>query len=132
MADSYVSISIVADDGAKPDLTDLKARLDELGSKVATARADVDDVQGDAVLTALQAKLDAVGKKIANPRIDMAGASQALAQVTSVAAALDKLAEKDAKAKAEVDAAQALAQTAALDAALDEFDAKTETAEVKV
>ena len=39
MADNYVSIRIKADDTAKPDLTELKADLDELGRKVDTARS---------------------------------------------------------------------------------------------
>ena len=37
-----------AQDGAKPDMDALKAGLDELGSKVETARVDVDDKAGSA------------------------------------------------------------------------------------
>ena len=91
MADNYVALKLKATDDAKPDLTDLKARLEDLNSQVATARANVNDADADATLTDLQAKLDAVGKKVASPRIDMAGASRALAQLTAVDAAMGHL-----------------------------------------
>ena len=98
MADNYVSLRLKATDDAKPDLTDLKARLNELSGKVATARANVDDVDADAKLTALEAKLAAVGKRVASPRIDMAGAAGAVAQITAVDAALQDMEKEPARA----------------------------------
>jgi phage-related protein len=96
MTDNYVAIKIKADDGAKPDLTELRARLEELQGKVATARASVDDADADAKLADLQARLEAVSKKVASPRIDMAGAARALAQLTAVDAAMGHLDGKTA------------------------------------
>jgi phage-related protein len=92
--DNFVKVSVRALDEAKPDLTELKARLEELQGKVAQARADVDTKDGDAKLLALESQLDAVSKRIASPRIDMAGASRALAQVAAVDVALDALGDK--------------------------------------
>jgi phage-related protein len=109
VTDNYVSIKLKADNGAKPDLTDLRARLAELSGKVATARADVDDAAADAKLTDLDAKLLAISKKVSSPRIDMAGAARALAQVTAVDAALDALADKDVKPEVKDGAADAAA-----------------------
>ena len=37
MADNFVQIVVTARDDAKPDIDVLKAKLDELGAKVATA-----------------------------------------------------------------------------------------------
>lgn len=101
MADNYVSISIKAQDGAKPELDGLRAKLEELSRTVAEARADVDDKEADAKLIALEAQLDAVSKKVASPRIDIAGASRALAQVAAVDVAMDRL-----KAKADTEEAE--------------------------
>ena len=94
MATNYVSIAVRAQDGAKPDLTALKARLEELNKQVAEARVNVDDADADAKLTDLEAKLDAVSKKVASPKIDMAGASRALAQLTAVDAAMRHLGDQ--------------------------------------
>ena len=94
MADNYVSLKIKATDDAKPDLTDLKAKLEDLGRQVATARANVDDADADAKLLALQAKLDALDKKTASPRIDMAGASKALADIAAVDVAMRHLGDQ--------------------------------------
>lgn len=89
MADNYVAIRIKATDEAKPQLDELQAKLDELKNKVAIARAEVDDAEGDVVLTDLEAKLERVSKMIANPKIDMAGAARANAQLTEVDAKME-------------------------------------------
>lgn len=114
MADNYVGISIRATDGAKPDLTELKAMLDALKGTVAEARAEVDDADADAKLIALQAKLESVSKQVARPRIDMAGAARALASVSAVDAAMRQMdADEAAQAKAAADAEAKAAQAAA-------------------
>jgi len=115
VADNYVSIRIKADDSAKPDLTELRERLKELAGQVATARAEVDDAAADARLADLEAKLAAVDKAISRPRIDMAGAQRALAQVTAVGAALQKMDDDQAAAAEAAAAREAAARQAEAD-----------------
>jgi hypothetical protein len=145
MADqNYVEIKIKADDTAKPDLTDLKAKLEDLGSKVETAKVDVDDKQAAAELLALNAKLAALNKQTANPRITVAGAARVEAQLAAIDAGMERLNNLPAQraaaqaAKEEADAARAAAaeeraasqaeRAAAKQAAAD---AKTAAAEEK-
>jgi hypothetical protein len=97
MADqNYVEIKIKADDTAKPDLTDLRAKLDELGAKVESAKVDVDDKDATAKLLALNAKLAALDKRAANPRITVAGAARVEADIAAIDASLKHL-DEDAK-----------------------------------
>jgi phage-related protein len=81
---NYVEIQVKASDTAKPDLTDLKAKLDELGAKVETAKVDVDDADGTAKLLAMNAKLAALNAKVANPRISISGAAKAEADLAAL------------------------------------------------
>jgi hypothetical protein len=48
--DNRVEIIVGARDMTKADISDLRARLDELGRKVATARVNVDDKAAQAKL----------------------------------------------------------------------------------
>ena len=104
MAGNTVSILIGARDEAAPDLDDLKARLDELSAKVATARADVDDADGAAKLDRMQAKLIDLGTKVARPKITMSGAIRAEADIHAVEASLDDLNKKEDEAVAKAGA----------------------------
>ena len=56
MAENYVSLKFKATDDAKPDLTDLKAKIDELAGKVAEAKVDADDTEAVLKLTDINAK----------------------------------------------------------------------------
>ena len=108
MPANYVAISIKAlDEGAKPDLAELKLKLDELKGRVAEARADVSTAEADAKLTDLEAKLAAVDKKLVSPRIDVAGAARANAQITGVEADLGRLDAAAAESAAAQEAAAA-------------------------
>ena len=102
MADNYVSIKIKADDTAKPDLTALRADLDELGSKVESAKVDVDDVDATAKLLAINAKLAALDKRAANPRITVAGAAKVEADIAAIDASLHHLGDQSATADVKV------------------------------
>ena len=96
MADqNYVEIKIKADDTAKPDLTDLKAKLDELGAKVESAQVDVDDKDDTAKLLALNAKLASLNQRVAIPRIKVSGAARAAAHAAALDAELDHLKHKE-------------------------------------
>jgi hypothetical protein len=94
MATNYVEIKIKASDTAKPDLTDLKVKLDELGAKIETAKVDVDDEDGKLKLLAMNAKLAEIGKKVARPRIDVAGAARAEAQIAAIDLEMKRLDDK--------------------------------------
>ena len=98
MADNYVQIQIKASDTAKPDLTSLKAQLDELGAKAETAKVDVDDTDGTAKLLAINAKLAALNAKVAKPNITVAGAAKAEADLAAVDASLQHLSDDSKKA----------------------------------
>jgi hypothetical protein len=103
VADNYVRILVQARDQATPDLDELKARLEELGQEVATARAEVDDADAAAKLDRLAAKLDDLDHRTANPKIRMTGALRAEADIHAVEAALDKLNRKAGEVEAEVE-----------------------------
>ena len=81
VASNYVTIRIKADDTAKPDLTELKASLDELGHKVDTAKVDVDDEDASVKLLRMNARLAELNRKVANPRIRVDGAARAEAEI---------------------------------------------------
>lgn len=101
VADNYVSISIKASDQAKPDLTDLKEKLQELGREVETAKVDVDDADGEVKLLRLNAKLADLNAKTSNPKISIAGAARAEAEIAAVSMQMDKLKEKADETAAE-------------------------------
>jgi hypothetical protein len=94
MATNYVEIKIKASDTAKPDLTSLKAQLDELGSKTESAKVSVDDKDAAAKLLDVNAKLARLGKTLASPRITVAGAARAEAEIARLNAQLDHLGGK--------------------------------------
>jgi len=90
MAENYVAIRIKAADDAKPDLTELKARLDELKAERADVKVDLEDKDAVAKAAALDARIDALSKRVASPRIDLAGASRAVAELAAVDAAMHR------------------------------------------
>jgi hypothetical protein len=94
LADNYVSIRIKASDTAKPDLTDLKLKLDELGHKVETAKVEVDDEDASVKLLRMNARLAELNAKVANPRVKVAGAARAEAEILALDHELDKLNRK--------------------------------------
>ena len=103
MADAnYVQIQIKASDTAKPDLTSLKAQLDELGAKAETAKVSVDDTDSTAKLLAINAQLASLNAKTAKPNITIAGAAKAEADIAAVELKLDKLGTDSATADSKV------------------------------
>src|SRR5260370_36626168 len=90
MATNTVEILVKSRDDAAPDMDALRARLEELGREVATARADVDDADAAAKLDRLAAKLDELGHRTANPKIRMSGALRAEAEIHAREASLDR------------------------------------------
>src|SRR5260370_836088 len=94
MATNTVEILVKSREDAAPDMDALRARLEELGREVATARADVDDADAAAKLDRLAAKLDELGHRTANPKIRMSGALRAEAEIHAVEASLDRLNRK--------------------------------------
>ena len=101
-AENYVQIQIKASDTAKPDLTALKAQLDELGAKVENAKVNVDDTDGTAKLLAINAKLTALDAKVAKPNVSVAGAAKAEADIAAIEASLARLGNDSATADAKV------------------------------
>lgn len=99
MSANVVEILVKDRDEAKPDLTDLKARLAELGTTVETARANVDDADAAATLDKLKAQLIDLGKRTGNPKISLQGAVRAEAQIHAVEASLDRLGAREDEAK---------------------------------
>jgi hypothetical protein len=91
---NYVVINIKTAGTARPDLTELKATLDELAHKVATARVNVDDKDAAAKLLSMNARLAALGKKVSNPRIDLAGAASVEAQLAFIDLELGRVNDK--------------------------------------
>jgi len=96
MADNVVEVLVKSRDQAKPDITDLKARLAELGKMVETARADVDDADAAAKLDKLRAQLIELDHKTANPKISMSGAVRAESALHGIEDALHKLGDTSA------------------------------------
>lgn len=95
MAQNFVEILVKSRDEARPELDDLKAKLQELGREVATARANVDDRDAAAKLDKLQAKLIELDRKTANPNIRVVGALRAEAEIHMVEASMDRLKRKE-------------------------------------
>jgi phage-related protein len=95
VADNLVEILIGAKDTATPDLDALKARLDELGRKVETAKVAVDgDKDAEARLLRLNAQLENLNRRVANPKIKLDGIAKAGADILALDVGLDKLQEK--------------------------------------
>lgn len=94
MAENYVQIRIKASDTAKPELDSLRADLDELGSKVDTARVDVDDEDAKRKLLEINAELAALNKRVANPKIDTAGAARAESRIEKLKGDVNDLVDK--------------------------------------
>jgi len=129
VADNYVTLKIRASDTAKPDLTDLKLQLGELGAKVETAKVDVDDREAGVKLLDLNARLADLNRKVANPRISLAQAARAEAQIAALELELDKLGAKTAKQSVELKGgAKTAAELAALDAELGHLGDKASRA----
>lgn len=105
MAENYVSIKIKASDTAKPDLTELRAQLAELGRTVENAKVDIDDKDGTARLTAFNAKLAAIGRRVDNAHIGVAGAARAEADIAALDLALDNFGRKSEEARVRVNSA---------------------------
>jgi hypothetical protein len=99
VAQNFVQIKIKASDTAKPDLTDLRAQLADIGRQVETAKVDVNDTDGKARLLDMNAKLAALNAKVANPKISLAGATRAQAQIALLDAQLRKSSDDSTTAK---------------------------------
>lgn len=97
MSDNVVEILVKSRDDAKPDMADLRAKLDELSHKVAQARVDVRDDAAAATLDKLKAQLIDLGHRTANPKITMSGAVRAEAQIHAVDASLNNLGNTSGK-----------------------------------
>jgi hypothetical protein len=82
MAQNYVEILVRSrDQGAKPEMDDLRVKLNDLAGKVAEARAIVDDTAAAAKLDDLQAKLLRLDRTTARPNINMEQAVRAESQL---------------------------------------------------
>ena len=69
---------------ARQNVDGLRARLDELSTRVATARANVDDRDARAKVLAINAQLLRLGERVANPKIDLRGVAEAEAQLAAL------------------------------------------------
>lgn len=94
MAQNYVEILVRArDQGAKPEMDDLRVKLNDLAGKVAESRAVVDDTAAAAKLDDLQAKLLRLDRTTARANINMEQAVRAEGQLHSFETQYDKLIE---------------------------------------
>ena len=106
MASNYVEILVRArDQGAKPEMDDLRVKLNDLAGKVAEARAVVDDSAAAAKLDDLQAKLLRLDRTTARPRITMDQAVRAESQLHSLDAAFAKIGDDAEQSAAKADKA---------------------------
>jgi hypothetical protein len=130
VAQNYVEIKVKAsDDGARVDLDALRFDLEAIGSKIETARVDVDDKDAAAKLLRLNAQLAELNRKVENPRLSTAGAAKVEAQIAAIDAALDHLNDKHADPKVTLDgAAEVLAEVELLNHELDKLNDKGDTA----
>lgn len=99
MSDNVVEILVRSRDDAKPDIADLRAKLDELSHKVAQARVDVTDADAAARLDKLKAQLLELDHRTANPKISLSGAVRAESQIHSVEASLNNLGDSSDTAR---------------------------------
>ncbi len=92
MTQNYVEILVRSrDQGAKPEMDDLRVKLNDLSGKVAEARAVVDDTAAAAKLDELQAKLLRLDRFTARPNINMEQAVRAESQLHNLDAAFTKI-----------------------------------------
>lgn len=92
-----VSATVPVQANTKPavlSVDDLKARLEDLAGKVATARVGIDDKQADATLAAMAVKLTRLDTRVASPRITLEGIARVEAELLAVDASFDKLGRK--------------------------------------
>jgi phage-related protein len=97
VADNLVEIVIGAKDTATPDLDALKARLDELGRKVETAKVGLDGTkESEAQLLRLNAMYEAIGKRVERLSVkpDDASFAKAGADILALELRFDRLREK--------------------------------------
>lgn len=104
MAQNYVEVLVRArDQGAKPEMDELRVKLNDLAGRVAEARAIVDDEAGAAKLDALQAKLLRLDRTTARANINMEQAVRAEGQLHDLEAAFGKVGESADKAADKAD-----------------------------
>lgn len=81
------------DDGARPTLDDIQARLDKIAKSNPTIKINIDNATS-ASLDKLSAKLDKLGDKVAKPKVEVNGLDKANADLDKFEAKLDKLDKK--------------------------------------
>jgi hypothetical protein len=95
VTDNLVEILIGAKDTATPDLDALKARLDELGRKVETAKVGLDGTkESEAELLRINAMLAALGNRTTAAKIKVDGGAKAAADIAALELRLDRLGSK--------------------------------------
>lgn len=92
--DNRVEIVVGAQDNSKLGLDGLKARLTELGRKVAEARVEVTDKEAAAKLAMMRVNLDSLSRRVASPRLSLQGAARVEAQILALDVSFDHLNEK--------------------------------------
>jgi SLT domain-containing protein len=88
--DNRVEIIVGARDMTKADFADLRARLDEFGKRIATARVDINDKAAQAKLVLLADRFRRLNTRV-TPEIDLRGFARAEAQLAAMSLSLDKL-----------------------------------------
>ncbi|HXR74006.1 hypothetical protein [Actinocrinis sp.] len=92
MASNYVEILVRSrDQGAKPEMDELRVKLNDLAGKVAEARVMVEDTAAAAKLDDLQAKLLRLDRATARPNINMEQAIRAESQLHNLDAVFTKI-----------------------------------------
>ena len=93
MPDNYVDITVrAADTSAVADLDALKAKLNDLGRKVETAKVNLaGDKEAQAQLTRMEAKLLSWGRRTETAKLKVDGVARAEADIAGLSLALDKL-----------------------------------------
>lgn len=108
MAGDKVTVPVDADARlALLKVADLRATLDLLARRAYSARIIVDDAGLQAQLARIAAQLRAAGKTVASPKLTLEGAAKAEAQILAVAAQMDKISGRVAKAHVAIDDADA-------------------------
>lgn len=106
MAQNYVEILVRSrDQGAKPEMDDLRVKLNDLAGRVAEARVMVDDAASAAKLDDLQAKLLRLDRTTARPNINMEQAVRAESQLHNLDAVFVKLGDDAEKGSQQADKA---------------------------
>lgn len=91
-----MSISVRANDGARPDLAALRATLKDLNGETADTRADFDTTAADAKIAAFKAELKDIGNPDVKPDMDLGDVDDKLKELD------DKMKERLDKAKEDV------------------------------